>query len=844
MTEAEQQAFSIYELIGTTSANRPIAFRSTEQAQRETVAWQATNPGLQAMRKAPPEVLLAFLRNYKEWRTATDRRDDHKMSFSMGEAVHIAMVTAPKPLPPDLVLQLLRSYGSGLSWVLFGFPLRVFLALLTREEMTDEIRAELRKMLPHYAPTATGKVEPHLEPVHKLIVELMWVEGEKQLDPGRGPWSQIVFDEVKEKEDDELARVGWESLLEHCRSLEQTVPGAKWNKRARELMVALGEDKAITAMLRWLALGPTPGQPREATSPIEDSAYQKGVLWCLGTSREREVAQAIAEFTLACLRKIPLLGAVSQKVGFAGVQALGAMECSEAVAQLTRLRAKVKYAVALKLIEKSLQQAAARSGMSTEELEDLSVEGYGLDEQGSKEIALGDCVAELRLAIDGRVAVIWRNTEGKQVKSVPPHVKKAFAREIRAVGLLAKELEEAYKAQRVRLESSFVAPRLIPLRHWRQYYVEHSLLGFLGRTMIWTFSDGKGWERSGMWCNGQVFDEAGNPLSFAGKEGGGKDAPPNPCEEDAIKVRLWHPLTSDTAELQRWRERIFSAGIRQPFRQAFREFYQVTDEERQTRMYSNRFAGIYLRQHQLASLCRVRGWEYRLMGIGFDGHNVPTRKLPHWNMQAELHVDLPPDRDHALRDSGLGEQSGFGINLFVESDHVRFYRDRREVAVDEVPALLYSEVMRDVDLFTSVGAIGEDENWRDQGDRGIGALGDRMTMPELSAAVSLRADILARVLPRTHIADRCRLEPLHLDVQGQLGRYRISLVWGLVALVADSGLRWLKIPQKLLTAVPLEVADLPIELDYRTELILRKAYLLANDWEIEDAELIQQFMPG
>jgi hypothetical protein len=60
MTEAEQQAFSIYELIGTTSANRPIAFRSIEQAQRETAAWQATNPGLQAMRNAPPEVLLAF----------------------------------------------------------------------------------------------------------------------------------------------------------------------------------------------------------------------------------------------------------------------------------------------------------------------------------------------------------------------------------------------------------------------------------------------------------------------------------------------------------------------------------------------------------------------------------------------------------------------------------------------------------------------------------------------------------------------------------------------------------------------------------------------------------------
>ena len=231
--------------------------------------------------------------------------------------------------------------------------------------------------------------------MRKLIVELMWVEGEKQLDPGRGPWSQIVFDEVKEKEDDELARAGWESLLEHCRSLEQTVPGAKWNKRARQIMVALGEDKAKSAMLRWLALGPTPGQPREAPSPIEDSAYQKGVIWCLGTSREREVAQAIAEFTLACLRKIPMLGAVSQKVGFAGVQALGAMECSEAVAQLTRLRAKVKYAVALKLIEKSLQQAAARSGMSTKSWKTCRLRTTDWTSRGTKrshwEIASRSC---------------------------------------------------------------------------------------------------------------------------------------------------------------------------------------------------------------------------------------------------------------------------------------------------------------------------------------------------------------------------------------------------------------------------------------------------------------------
>ena len=93
--------------------------------------------------------------------------------------------------------------------------------------------------------------------------------------------------------------MGWESLLEHCRGLEQTVPGEKWKKKSRELIASLGEGSALAAMLRWLALGPTPGQPPEARSPIEDSPYQKGVIWCLALSHERDPAIAIADFGIA-----------------------------------------------------------------------------------------------------------------------------------------------------------------------------------------------------------------------------------------------------------------------------------------------------------------------------------------------------------------------------------------------------------------------------------------------------------------------------------------------------------------------------------------------------------------
>jgi hypothetical protein len=151
--------------------------------------------------------------------------------------------------------------------------------------------------------------------------------------------------------------------------------------------------------------------------------------------------------------------------------------------------------------------------------------------------------------------------------------------------------------------------------------------------------------------------------------------------------------------------------------------------------------------------------------------------------------------------------------------------------------------MRDVDLFTSVCAVGEDETWADQGDRGTGILRDRFDLQEITAAIALRAAILSRALPHTAIHDRCRIEKSWLEVRGKLGTYRISLVWGGAALLTESEVRWLIIPRKVLDAVSLDLSAIPIEPDYRSEMILRKAHVLADDWKIDSPDLITQLMP-
>ncbi|HEV3063268.1 MAG TPA: DUF4132 domain-containing protein [Vicinamibacterales bacterium] len=864
MADAAQQARLIYDAIRATSADRPFAFQSLEQLRRGVADWQAQNPALASLRQAPPDVQTAFLSHSVEW--LKHESADHanfRIVSTLVDAILHAISAAPKPLSPELTLKLLSELRRE-HFTRQYFPLDQFLAVLQRGDVTDDIRAELRRLQPQYAPSPTGKIDERALGTHNRIAELIYVEGEKTFDQGRGPWSQMVFDEIAGTDD--ITRFGWQALLEHCRALEQTVPGTTWKARARELMAALGESNATNvtnvtnvpaALRRWLALGPTPGQPPEARSPIEDSAYQKGVVWCLALTHDPAAASGVGDFAIACLRKIPMLGAVSQKVGFACTQALGSMECSEAVGQLTRLRAKVTYTVARRLIEKSLREAAERNGLTVGDLEDLAVPWFALDAEGASEQTLGDTMVTSRVSDTGEVTTEWRNAEGKLLKSVPSHIKKAFPGEVKTVSALAKELEQAYLGQRYRLESSFAETRTIAPAHWRRHFIDHPLLGLMGRRLIWVFSNDQGWERSGLYSNGELRDSQGEIIDLA----------------PATKVRLWHPLSSEPSELLRWRERVFTAGIRQPFRQAFREFYRVTEDESRTTNYSNRFAGISMRQHQFSSLCRARGWSYRLMGTGFDGFNVPTKILAPWNMHVEFYVDLPPDRDEALRDSALGKQSASGINLFLGSDQVRFYRNRREIAVDDVPAIVYSEVMRDVDLFTTVSAAGEaageatgdavgdvaedvggevsgktvrenvskDPSWSDQGERGTGVLAPRLDVDELAAIIALRADMLSRVLPLTPIASRCRIEKHWLEVHGELGTYRILFLWGTVIRITDSSaIKRLTIPLALLEAVSTDFAAFPIDLDFRTEQILRKAFVLANDGKIDSPDLIRQ----
>ena len=106
---------------------------------------------------------------------------------------------------------------------------------------------------------------------------------------------------------------------------------------------------------------------------------------------------------------------------------------------------------------------------------------------------------------------------------------------------------------------------------------------------------------------------------------------------------------------------------------------------------TSRFANRTVRQHQLAALCRERGWTYRLQG-GFDSSNSPTKALPAYGLEAAVEIE------------GGGAMSDAGIFIRVTTGAVGFHSGDRRVKLANVPARCFTETMRDVDLFVGVGS--------------------------------------------------------------------------------------------------------------------------------------------
>jgi hypothetical protein len=106
--------------------------------------------------------------------------------------------------------------------------------------------------------------------------------------------------------------------------------------------------------------------------------------------------------------------------------------------------------------------------------------------------------------------------------------------------------------------------------------------------------------------------------------------------------------------------------------------------------------------------------------------------------------------------------------------------DRRRhadpVPLADVPPLVLSEVLRDVDLFVGVAGVGNDPTWRGGGPGGRHReYWNAYGFGDLTENARTREAVPERLVPRPAIADRCEIDGRFLRARGTRHTYRIHL---------------------------------------------------------------------
>jgi hypothetical protein len=648
-------------------------------------------------------------------------------------------------------------------------------------------------------------------------------------------WAATIIESVRSMPAD--LRDSWSRLLSHAGTCNSTKPSIAWLREAAMFSDALPPREMEMRLCEWLrAFVATPraikpqrpdSNSREAHSTWHqmegnysaNTAMLIGMVWLTQSQWTPAFARLLADLAEA-VQRLPLdARRPSANVGVAAIKAIGSRDDDDALAQLSRLELRIRWPTLKTAAKKQLEATMTRRGLDRAEVEESLVPEFGLC-NGIITIPFDGAHAEITLSNRDKATLRWIMPDGRTGRVLSKALKAKNPTASIEAKQVVSDIEKLRSAQRTRLDLLMRRPRAWPYALWRQRYIDHGLVGSLANRLIWIVGDIP------------VICRDGTLVNLDGK---------SEAHTTDATVTLWHPAERSATEVLAWRDALEAWGVSQPFKQAHREVYLLTDAERRTDVYSNRFASHIVRSMALLSISQVRQWKSGLYG----GHSSPSFMLTDFGLRAEWWLQPAGD-----------DQTPFGTPLYLASDQVRFTVTSTDAALrlghqsgldqplqmERVPVVAFSEIMRDVDLFVGVASIGNDPNWQDGGrETRYTDYWQNYSFGELAATAQTRKAVLQKLIPRLMIAPRCTFDDKFLIVRGNLRTYKIHLGSGNILMTPnDQYLCIVAAPGHGAAGPETGGVFLPFDGDERMSIILSKALMLADDTNIKDPTITHQ----
>src|SRR5919198_1988422 len=408
-----------------------------------------------------------------------DRRNisnPHDPSTWVVRAAMLALLRHRLPFDHDGVASLLAWSARESNRYWRGAPqmIKVLEDYLREHELTPALRERIGQLVTSLeAEHSTADTRKALARLRELggsaATRLPLVAGEA--------WSDAAISDVEGM--DEARRLAWTELLNVCTKAGGSQPSAKWLKSAETPLGRLGYDQFKRALLRWFPLvdkprtqrveswsqyQPDPNNMLEATG----ADVLRSLVWLCAVEEDREVARALTALAVSAYRKVPGVGPRCTRVGNACVWALGQMPGTAGGEQPAPPKGTGKFGRAERGVERPLARAAQRAGLAQDEIEEMSVPVYGLQEVGTRREQLGDFTAELLVTGTNSAELRWTGPNGKRQSSVPQAVKEEHTEELKELSGAVKDIRKMLPAQRDRIENLYLEQKSWPLPLWRE----------------------------------------------------------------------------------------------------------------------------------------------------------------------------------------------------------------------------------------------------------------------------------------------------------------------------------------------------------------------------------------
>lgn len=342
------------------------------------------------------------------------------------------------------------------------------------------------------------------------------------------PWSDRLATDLRAMKD--VSRTAWLRVLETCLLATSAQPTTKWLKQLDDALAPIKRDDILKRLESWLPLAGKnrPSMPggkiegRDSSVPSERAAdLLRGLAFIAARFDTPRSAKALGDLAMAGYKMVPGIGARCPKPATASVWALSQLKNPEALSQLSRIRQLVKFGTAKKVLDSALNKLAKQLNVSTDELHEMAAPDFGLERDGTLREEAGDYTLELRIE-DGSADVRILDDDNKEPKTTPDALKKDAT--LKQLKLLAADIDKMLPAQKDRLERLYHEQRVWPAATWRTRYIDHALVGTLGRRLIWNFTRGKS-TTSAIWNGDGFVTSSAKGIEVA----------------DDDTVSLWHP---------------------------------------------------------------------------------------------------------------------------------------------------------------------------------------------------------------------------------------------------------------------------------------------------------------